>query len=362
MTVPDELKESRREMLSKAWDEEVETPDTEEVEVKESEPKLEPELVKESAVEETAEKKESKPAERKLDETYKKEAKAAVELEKKPVAAAPATDRAPNSWKPEIREHWAKLPAEVRDEINRREQHIQRTISETAQVRKFASDFAQVVNPYAHIIRAQNSTPLHAVHNLMQTAAGLAQGNPQQKAAIVAEIMQNYGIDVQILDQILVKGGSPNPQQPRVEAPPPWAKPIFGFMENVQQMQQQRTQQLHMEAERAITALEGKPFFDDLREEMADLMDVAANRGREMTLEQAYDRAVALNPQIAKIIEQRGLAARNSNPVSQAASTLARARKAASTISGAPGGKATTTASGKQSRKEMLREAWDDQS
>lgn len=361
--MPDELKESRRELLSKAWDEEVEeTPESTDTEPKELEPKLEPELAKESADEQVPEKKESKPAERKPEEAYKKEAKAAVDLEKKPATAAQVTDKAPNSWKPEIREHWAKLPAEVRDEINRREQHIQRTISETAQVRKFASDFAQVVNPFAHIIRAQSSTPLQAVHNLMQTAAGLAQGNPHQKAAIVAEIMQNYGIDVQILDQLLVKGGAPNPQQPRVEAPPPWAKPIFGFMENVQQMQQQRTQQLHVEAEKAITALEGKPFFDDLRDEMADLMEVAASRGREMTLEQAYDRAVALNPQIAKIIDQRKLAERNSNPVSQAASTLARARKAASTVSGAPGGKATTTSGGKQSRKEMLREAWDDAS
>jgi hypothetical protein len=358
-----EVKESRKELLTKAWDE---------AEKDESEPSGHGTPAKDLAAPDVGAGDKSvptKPAEV-ADKTLKaeqdkKEGAAAGALERKPgdkpvPVADPNAERAPNSWKPATREHWAAVHPEVKAEIVRREKEIQVTLSQTAQVRKFAQDFAQTVNPYSHLIRAQNSTPLQAVNNLMATAAGLMQGSAEQKAKIVSEIISNYGIDIQVLDKVLSSGGynpaGAQPQQPV----PQWAQPLFGFMDNVQKMQQQRQVQMQQEADEAITALEQKPFFDDVREDMADLMETAANRGRLLTPEQAYERAIALNPEIKKIIDQRELAAKNRNPVSEAAATLARARKAASSVKGAPVGAKAGGPAGKQTRRQQLLEAWND--
>lgn len=349
-------KETRRDMLAKAWDEAEKDDETPLEEHKHEEAKVvEPEKVVEEP------KLEAKP---KPEDPDKKEARAATELGKKPAAGAAApvvTDKAPNAWKTSTREHWAKLPEEVRSEINRRELEVQQTLTQTGQVRKFAQDFAQTIQPYSHLIRAQGSTPLQAVNNLMQTAAGLMQGNPEQKARIVSDIIANYGVDIQTLDTVLTSMAGQRPQNPQ-QAVPDWARPMFGFMENVQKMQEQRQHQLVQEADQAIAAMEQKPFFSDLKEDIADLMETAANRGKVLTMEQAYERALALNPEIAKIINQRKLAETNRNPVSEAAATLARARKASSTVKGAPGGTKVGVPNGKMTRRQMLSEAWDDSS
>lgn len=358
-------KETRRELLSKAWEEAEEKDDGEKTETVDK-PDLEtsegnsPIKSGEDKAGDTPESGEKPKLE---EEQNKKEAAAAAGIERKPAVSVPASDRAPNSWKPATREHWAKLPAEVREQIRERERSIEQELTRTAQVRRFAQDFATAINPYAHLIRAQNSTPIQAVTNLMQTAAGLMQGNATQKAQIAAEIINNYGIDIQVLDQVLTntlqnRGSNPN----QVAPVPDWARPIFGFMDNVNKMQEQRQQQMQQEADEAIQSFSEKPFFDDVREDMADLMEAAANRGRVMTIDQAYEKAIALNPDIAKIVGQRKLAEANRNPISEAAATLARARKASSTVKGAPQGSKAGAPNGKMSRRQQLSEAWDDAS
>jgi hypothetical protein len=351
----DEVKESRRETMLKAWDEVEEKEEKTEVYVKEEKPALE---VKAPIEEPTPEVKEDK-LEQKPAEDDKKEAAAAAELERKRPDTT-TTERAPQSWKPEIREHWAKLPPEVRAEVNRRELQIQRTLSETATVRRFAQDFANVVSPYAHMIKSQNSTPLAAVDNLMRTAAGLMNGSPEQKATIVAEIIGGYGVDIKTLDNLLSSGKHMQAPQ-AAPAIPQWAQPIFGFMQNLQQSQQQRMEQEQAEAQQAVEAFAEKPFFEDLREEIADIMEMAARRGRKMTLEDGYRKAIELNPEISKIVKQREAAAQQRNPVSEAAATLARARKAASTVNSPPAGtKVGAKSTEKKTRKEQMSEAWDE--
>ena len=46
-------------------------------------------------------------------------------------------------------------------------------------------------------------------------------------------------------------------------------------------------------------------FFEDVRLDMADLLDMASNRGRQMSLEDAYNQAISMNPEISAIIQKR---------------------------------------------------------
>jgi hypothetical protein len=275
--------------------------------------------------------------------------------------SVPVTDKAPNSWKPAVREAWAKIPAEARAEITRREREIETTLSQTANIRKFAGDFAAVVNPFSHLIRSQNSTPLHAVQNLMTTAAGLMTGNDDQKASIVAEIIQNYGVNCETLDNILAAisqkngGRIPNRQQARpMEQVPSWAQPILASHKRMETLQHQHEQRMQQEADEEISKVEAEPYFHDLRDDVADIMEVAANRNRKITVREAYQMAVKLHPEISKLVSRQKTVVPKQN--------ITRARRAASSISGSPssGSGVGAKRGEKMSRREMLSEAWDE--
>jgi hypothetical protein len=61
---------------------------------------------------------------------------------------------------------------------------------------------------------------------------------------------------------------------------------------------------------------------------MADVMDAAAKRGIEMSMEDAYQRAIMIEPEVRKVVESRGMRMN----ASQAARTLAAARHASSSL------------------------------
>lgn len=273
---------------------------------------------------------------------------------------APAKEElaAPIGWKAGAREHWKTIPRAAQEEIVRREKETAQTLRQSSQARQLAQDFQTTINPFLPLIQAQNSNPLQAVKNLMTTAAGLSVGTPLQKAQIVREIIQNYGIDINTLDQVL-SGQAVQQQgsQQNQMAPPPWATPLFNFMNGVQQQRTQREQQIVAEAEAETEAFASKhEFFEDVRDEMADLMEVAAKRGVILSMDDAYKRAISMNPDIASVVNQREAARRSQS------SNIQRNRNAASSISGAPRNGPTGAKSGEDSRRAAIEEAWDAQS
>src|ERR1044072_1263235 len=287
-----------------------------------------------------------------------------------PQAAAPPQEQPaaetiapPAGLKAAAREAWTKAPRAIQEEFVRRERETAQTLRQSAQARQLANDFQSVVNPFLPMIQSQGSNPMQAVKNLMTTAAGLTVGTQMQKAQIVREIIQNYGIDINRLDQVLA--GQPVAQQDNIQqggpqAPPQWAAPRFQFMSSVQQSRQQREQQMVAEADAEVAAFAAKnEFFEDVREVMADLMTVAAQHGRLMTKEDAYTQAISLDPEISKVVKQREAA----KAATQQQSNIQRNRNAASSISGAPkGGPAGNGGAGDESGRSALMEAWDAQS
>jgi hypothetical protein len=309
-----------------------------------------------------------KPAAKAKPDPQKVEQEAATrQAAKKPSAGTPAAKpgvgqevqpevKAPQSWTPAEREHWGKLPKEAQAAVQRRELEVQQVLSRSADSRKFQDQFVRTVQPFAHLIRAQNSHPLQAVHNLMTTAAGLTSGTQPQKAAIVAEIIANYGVDIQTLDDVLSKRPVQQNQPAPGALPAPFVealKPIHQFMSQQEQARAQHIQQIQVQAQEAVDKLD-LPFLDDLREDMADLMEMASARGRIMTAEQAHAIAASANPEIKKILDQRARAARQNDT-----NKIIRAKKAGSSITGAPNGSATGSAK-PNSRRAALAEAWDE--
>ncbi|AAK94382.1 hypothetical protein Mx8p47 [Myxococcus phage Mx8] len=261
--------------------------------------------------------------------------------------------RAPQSWRPEVREQWAKLPPEVQKEVTRREREVQTVLSEAAQHRKTAQSFEQVVSPYMGMIQAEGQDPVKAVAGLLQTAAALRTAPPAHKAQLVAQIVHGYGVPLEMLDAALA-GQAP----PAAEAQPQHFDPNQLLQQAEQRVMQRFAQQAQQgrmtEAQRSVEAFvsSGKAeFFDDVREDMQMLLQGAARRGVAMSLEDAYNRAVKMHPEVSKVLQQREQAAQ----ANAAQASTQRARAAASSVKTAP---APTVAPKDTSVRGSLEAAW----
>jgi hypothetical protein len=288
------------------------------------------------------------------------EAKSGGDSGKKPNGKdASAEDlKAPASWKPATREHWAKIPKEAQQEILRREREIDTGLQQASGFRKVANEYFNLVKPFESLLRARNHSPSEAITNLLTTAARLQTGTKQQKAEVIAEILDSYDVDIPMLDQILsgkVKPGSDESAK-FTSLLDEKLKPVLTFIDGVKGHQTEVAKKGEEEVSQGLEAFKNDPkneFFEDVREDMADIMEVGANRGRMITLQEAYDKACQLHPDVSKIVAQRK--ARASNELD--GKKLARKTRAASSIRGNPEEDGTKKAT---DIRGAISQAWDE--
>lgn len=246
-------------------------------------------------------------------------------------AAAPAAPKPPQSWKANVREKWASLPPEVQAEVARREKDVAQTLQQAAQARQFAEQFSETVRPFEAMLRAENADPLRTVGSLLQTAAALRTAPPPHKAQLVANMVRAFGVDISMLDQALTaaangNGAAPAPAQPQPR-PEQFRDPrVDDLLGKLSAAEQRVATERTTRAEREVSAFaESHEFFDDVRETMADLREVAERRGVDLPLEEAYNRAIALHPEIPQVLQQReaAKAATTGKPATLRAKTAA---------------------------------------
>ncbi len=273
-------------------------------------------------------------------------------------AIAPATPpaetlKAPPNWKPAAREKWAALPAEVQQEAIRVDREVRQVMQETAEFRKHHQAFQAAVGPFEGMIRAEGGEPMQAIGSLLQTAAALRTAPAHHKAQIVAQIVKTYGVDVAALDAALV-GEAPPPGQPGQQGA--YQDPrVDQLLAQINQAKQAQAQSVSQRTAQTIQDFAAKSeFFEDLREEMGDIMRVRGERGIAMSLEDAYNHALKLHPEISGIVEQRAAAekARNANASTQ------RVRNAASSVKSQPAGGSPPRNESGGTVMDDVREAW----
>lgn len=258
------------------------------------------------------------------------------------------TARPPVSWTPAAREEWAKVPPAVQQEVMRREREITQTLAHTAEARNFHTEFSRTIQPFMGDIQAENSSPMKAVENLMNTAAWLRRGSVEQKASVVANIIKTYGVDVNALDELLssgqvrdpsVYGGQgqhagvdPGLQQLLDQRLAPMQQFITGLQEKLQAAEQQSMQKVEQSSLEFLND-PANEFAWDVKDDMADIMDMAAKRGQQMSLQEAYRRATMLHPEVSKILESRRTLP---EPLSPAAIRAKQNASASISNSGAP--------------------------
>lgn len=268
---------------------------------------------------------------------------------------AATTMKAPQSWKPEVREKWAALPPEVQAEVDRREKEMGVALKESGEARKSWQAFREVVGPYEGMIRAEGGDPIKAVGSLFQTAAALRTAPPAHKARLVANIIQQFNVDVSALDAALSGQAPPAPTQGAAPTLDPEALLQQAEQRVFQRLQTQRQQSVAAKAQADTEAFINSgeaEFLDDVRPLMANLLDSAGRSGIPLTLKDAYDRACLLSPDVSKVMEQRKAA--TAATATQAATQ--RARTAASSVRSQPA--APPAAAEPDDLRSLIRQNW----
>lgn len=253
-----------------------------------------------------------------------------------PREKADPIEKAPQAWKPEAREFWNQIPEAARREIMRTEQSIQQTLRDTVEDRRFANAVKETIRPFEHFIKAEGSNPVQAIDNLLTTAARLRTGNINEVAGMFVQLANQFGTGrfgnqfIQALDGALA-GQAP---QQQVDPYVAQMEQRVRQMEQVfQQQQYQQTQQMEYGAQNEVAQfMQNAEFGNDLREDMADIIEMAAQRGQTVSLQDAYDRACWANPEIRNVLTQRQERER-AQQTSQVAQT---ARRAAASVGGSP--------------------------
>jgi len=262
--------------------------------------------------------------------------------------------KAPAGWAPKERELWSKVPRELQERISAREREMTDGMANSKESKNVSDYVNKMGEHFAPLMKGAGfQHPLDAASAAMGSMNTLHSGTQQQKAQELARIISQFGVDIEELDSALVGGGGgqgkADPQQAMFQKMlDERMGPINELMGNAQKIKDQQSQQSSGKAQNAVIKFaKGAEFLNDVREDMADLIEMADKRGVQLTLQQAYDRACAGHPDIAGVMEQR-----------KSQTSLVAKRTAASSISGRKSGSGGT---GKgMSLREQLASAIDD--
>lgn len=280
--------------------------------------------------------------------------------------------KAPYSWNAQAKEKWSLLPPEVQKEALRVDMEARTAIQQAGEAKKFHQTFKEAISPYEGIIRASGAEPIQVIGSLLQTVSALRMGSPQQKASIIANIVKNNQVDIQMLDQALAGAGgqSQGPQMPGEFRDP-------RFDQFISQLEAQKSQKLQLERQRAVAEIQKfateHEFVEDLPEGMmapkgsvralmAEFLEVdnalmqqslaAGIPHTPMTPDEAYERACRMHPDVSKVIQQREMQRLNEAQRPD----IERRKLASSSIRSQPTGPVQTN--GRMSLRETLANNW----
>jgi hypothetical protein len=257
-----------------------------------------------------------------------------VEAQSAPPAAQPAwTDGHFTGWKPEQREAFAKLPADVQKLVMDRQSETtafyQRKLAEAGDAQKQLEPILEATREVAPTLRSIGKSPGELIKSYANIEATLAYGTYADKLKLFGTIAQTYGIPFAPPEP----DPFADPLQPQGQAYPvvhdlqSQIRHLESQLQSYQQQQELRaTEQVHstLAAFSSATNPDGSPkypFYEVVKPAMGQLLA----DGKATTLEDAY--AKATEPLQQKL--QAELTARQRQAQEAQAQAIARAKKAA---------------------------------
>jgi hypothetical protein len=216
----------------------------------------------------------------------------------------------PQAFSQPIKDKWATIPEDVRAEIIKREEDMAAGVT---RLQKQMEPMAQVfgaVAPHAQYFQHIQMHPAQYIENMIRAEQTLTLGNPAQKFGKILELADDYGIPLRkALDEAM--GGKLDAflqESHKFHKTPPQLPP-----EVARELQEQRSWRDQIESQAAQSELQAfeadtkaHPFFKEVREKMADLIE----SGAADTYEDAYQICVYRDPALrARALAQENAAA-----------------------------------------------------
>lgn len=237
--------------------------------------------------------------------------------------SAASTTPAPKTWRAEALSEWEKLPPTVKAEVLKREEDMFRGIEEYKGRAQVGDTYKAITEQYVPLLTEQNLKPEEAVNNLLSAHALLSKGSPQQKADILIRISRDYGIDLGGVAQY-------------ASTQPALAPEVMQLQQEINQLKSQTStfeararQQTEAQLNAQIEEFAQNPanvHFNAVANDMIQLL----NGGVSTTLEDAYAKAVWMNPAIRNVEQARLNGEAQARAAKESAERTAAAQKAAS--------------------------------
>jgi hypothetical protein len=267
-------------------------------------------------------------------------------------AEPPVWRRPPASWKKDFHEVWQKADPKMQEYAWQREEQMRAGVEPLLSKAQFADAMQEAISPYMTTIQGLGLSPDKAVGALMEADHRLRTSDPQTKLQYFMQLAQSYGIN---LNAAQAQPGQ-MPQMPQQSVDPlVWQlqnelNQVRGEVMGWKQQQEMvENQSLLNEINQFSLKAE---HFEDVRPTMIQLLQ----SGVAQTLDDAYDKAIRLDPnlfeQIAKA-QQAEAAAKQAKEQNRAVKT---ARAAAVSVRSATPG--VNTAPKSSDRRALLEEAF----
>jgi hypothetical protein len=254
-----------------------------------------------------------------------------------PVVAEPINR--PSTWKKEYWPLYDKLhqgqsltPDEAKQlaaYTNERENQFKAGVSTYKAEADKAKEVQEALAPFLPVLQQYNIQPGKWIANLGHAHMRLAQGSPAEKIQLFQQLAREYGVP---LDQ--VQSTEAQPADPQAQWLSQQVQELRGAQQQFltwQQTQEQRELQAQIARVRDEKSADGKPLrplFESVREQMGGLLQ----SGMAQSLEDAYEKAVWMNPDVRSqlLATQHQAAAQQSHAVVQKAKASAISPKSAS--------------------------------
>jgi hypothetical protein len=255
----------------------------------------------------------------------------------------PRIDRAPQSWKGDSKKVWNELPLNVRQEVVRRERETTKVMQEAAQARQQISQVQEAIAPHMDRINTvYGGNAVQAINNLLAVERQLFNGTLTDKAQLVANMIKQFGIDLPTLDSLLA--GQPVPQEVQQQSAiermlEQRLQPFQQFLQTQQQREQQAAQRTEQEALHTVESMAQDPqfpYFNEVRDLMADIIELNSRRGIYIALPEAYNKAVRMNDDTYQAASVRDSSQAATQAALQAHQAAQKAKGAAVSVSGNP--------------------------